>query len=199
MENKEKNLLKECKVGEAEDCKKEIKNWEKYITDGGYDFDERAENTAKNAQNQIKGLQVQYWAETVRSFAMIEYNMFPKMFGMIDRAWNMQPQWSQSKEEQVYETAKQLYNAKISGKELPRLAKMNVNFRVAQPGIKIIDGLLHANSYIPKAEIRYTTDGSEPTEQSALWIEPIACNAKQVKAKAFYLGKQSVTTLLETE
>jgi hexosaminidase len=153
----------------------------------------------KNAQNQIKGLQVQYWAETVRSFEMIEYNMFPKMFGMIDRAWNMQPQWSQSKEEQAYETAKQLYNAKISEKELPRLAKINVNFRLSQPGIKIIDGLLYANSYIPNAEIRYTIDGSEPTEQSTLWTEPIACNSKQIKAKTFYLGKCSVTTLLETE
>ncbi|MDR1552835.1 MAG: carbohydate-binding domain-containing protein [Prevotellaceae bacterium] len=154
---------------------------------------------AKDAQNQIKGLQVQLFAETIRGFEMVEYHMFPKMFGMIDRAWNMQPQWSQAKEEQAYESAKQLYNAKISGKELPRLAKMNINFRLAQPGIKIVDGELHANTYIPKAEIRYTTDGSEPTAQSTLWTAPVACNAKQVKAKVFYLGKQSVTTLLENE
>ncbi|MDR0755081.1 MAG: carbohydate-binding domain-containing protein [Prevotellaceae bacterium] len=154
---------------------------------------------AKNAQNQIKGMQGQIFAETVRNFEMVEYNMFPKMFGLIERAWNTQPQWTKTKEEQVYETDKQLYNAKISGKELLRLAKMKINFRIAQPGIKIIDGLLHANSYIANAEIRYTTDGSEPTEQSTLWTAPIACNSKQVKAKAFYLGKQSVTTLLENE
>jgi hexosaminidase len=121
------------------------------------------------------------------------------MFGLIERAWNSQPQWAQTKGEQAYETEKQLYSAKISEKELPRLSKMKVNFRIAQPGIKIIDGLLHANSYIPDAEIRYTIDGSEPTEQSTLWTAPVACNAKQVKAKAFYLGKHSVTTLLENE
>ncbi|MDR2292018.1 MAG: carbohydate-binding domain-containing protein [Prevotellaceae bacterium] len=154
---------------------------------------------AKNAQNQIKGMQGQIFAETVRSFEMVEYNMFPKMFGLIERAWNMQPQWTNAKGKQAYETDKQLYNAKISGKELPRLAKMKVNFRIAQPGIKIIDGLLHANSYIANADIRYTTDGSEPTEQSTLWTAPVFCNSKQVKAKAFYMGKRSVTTLLENE
>jgi hexosaminidase len=154
---------------------------------------------AKNAQSQIKGMQGQIFAETVRSFEMIEYSMFPKMFGLIERSWNAQPQWAQTKREQMYETEKQLYNAKISNKELPRLAKMKINFRLAQPGIKIIDGLLHANSYIPNAEIRYTTDGSEPAAQSTLWTEPVACHSKQVKAKAFYLGKQSVTTLLENE
>ncbi|MDR1198041.1 MAG: carbohydate-binding domain-containing protein [Prevotellaceae bacterium] len=153
----------------------------------------------KNAQHQIKGLQGQFFAETLKSFEMVEYQFFPKMFGLVERAWNAQPQWSQTKGEQAYETEKQLYNAKISGKELPRLAKMKTNFRVAQPGIKIIDGLLQANSYIPNAEIRYTTDGSEPDEQSALWTAPVACDAKQVKAKAFYLGKRSVTTLLENE
>jgi hypothetical protein len=38
-------------------------------------------------------------------------------------------------------------------------------------------------------------DGSEPTGESALWTEPVACDAKQIKAKAFYLGKASITTI----
>ena len=74
-----------------------------------------------------------------------------------------------------------------------------MNFRVSQPGIIVKDNLLYANSAIPGAEIRYTVDGSEPNENSALWTEPVACEAKQVKAKAFYLGKKSVTTLLDIE
>ena len=151
----------------------------------------------ENQRANIKGVEGQFWAETVRSFDMIEYQFFPKMFGLIERGWNSSPQWSKADDAKEYETAKQFYNAKISEIELPRLKKMNVNFRIAQPGIKIIDGKLFANSYIPKAEIRYTTDGSEPTEQSTLWIAPVPCDAKQVKAKAFYLGKKSITTWLE--
>jgi hexosaminidase len=148
-----------------------------------------------NARTQIKGVQGQLWAETIRNFEQIEYYLFPKMYGLVERAWNIQPAWSLTSDNQAYEEAKRIYNAKIALKELPRLSKSGVNFRIAQPGIKIIDGKLFANASIPGAGIRYTTDGSEPTEQSAVWTEPVPCDAKQIKAKAFYLGKASVTTI----
>ena len=151
---------------------------------------------AKGAKTQIKGMQGQLWAETFRSFEQIEYMCFPKMFGLIERAWNIEPEWSNPYNEQKYETAKREYNAKIARYELPRLAKGNINFRVAQPGIILRDGLLYANSTISEAVIRYTIDGSEPDENSAIWKEPVSCDAQQVKAKAFYLGKKSLTTLL---
>ena len=93
---------------------------------------------------------------------------------------------------------RQKYNAQIAYHELPRLAKRGVNFRIAAPGIVLQDGLLYANTTIPNAIIRYTTDGSEPTENSPEWTTPITCNAKQIKAKAFYLGKSSITISLNT-
>ena len=151
---------------------------------------------AKGAAVQIKGMQGQLWAETFRSFEQIEYMCFPKMFGLIERAWNIQPEWSNPYNEQKYEAAKREYNAKIAQYELQRLAKLNVNFRISQPGIILRNGLLYANSTISNAVIRYTTDGSEPDENSTIWTKPVPCNAKLVKAKALYLGKQSVTTLL---
>jgi hexosaminidase len=154
---------------------------------------------SKSARGQIKGLQAQVWAETIRSFDQVEYYLFPKLFGLIERAWNVQPDWSLSTDNQKYEKAKKEYNAQIACYELPRLAKKGVNFRVALPGIVIRNGLLYANSTIPEAVIRYTIDGSEPTENSTAWTEPISCNTKQVKAKAFYLGKKSLTTVLDNE
>jgi len=153
----------------------------------------------EGAAYQIKGMQGQLWAETFRNFKQIEYRCFPKMFGLVERAWNVQPEWSNPYNEQKYEVAKKEYNAKIARYELPRLAKLNVNFRVSQPGIIVKDNLLYANSAIPNVVIRYTVDGSEPTENSIIWTRPVECDAKQVKAKAFYFGKQSVTTLLENE
>ena len=151
---------------------------------------------AKGAHTQIKGAQAILWAETIRNFEMIEYYLFPKMFGLIERAWNANPSWAAAGNEE-YEDAKRFYNAKISQKELPRLAKKNINFRIEQPGIIIKDGLLYANTSISNAVIYYTTDGTEPTSKSSVWTEPVACDAKLVKAKTFYLGKQSVTTRLE--
>jgi len=151
----------------------------------------------KSAHGQIKGLQAQVWAETIRDFSQVEYYLFPKLFGLIERAWNVQPDWSFSTDNKVYEKAKKEYNAQIARYELSRLAKRNVNFRIAQPGIILRDGLLHVNSTIPEAVIHYTIDGSEPTEQSTVWTKPVSCNAKQVKAKLFYLGKKSLTTTLD--
>jgi hexosaminidase len=146
---------------------------------------------------QIKGLQGQQWAETIRSYEQVEYNYFPKLFGLIERAWNIRPAWSTPYDEQQYTTAKREYSAKIARYELPRLSKAGANFRIAQPGILLKEGLLYANSTLPDAVIRYTLDGSEPTETSLVWTAPVACYAPLVKAKAFYLGKQSVTTRLD--
>jgi hexosaminidase len=147
-----------------------------------------------SAAVQIKGLQGQLFAETIRNFEQVEYDFFPKLFGLVERAWNIQPDWSNPYDERKYESAKRLYNAKIARHELPRLEKTGVNFRVAQPGIIVKDNVLYANSTIPGATIRYTTDGSEPTESSDVWTDPIDCDARFIKAKAFFLGKKSVTT-----
>ncbi|WP_455584475.1 family 20 glycosylhydrolase [Bacteroides sp.] len=151
------------------------------------------------AHIQVKGIQGQLWAETIRSFGQVEYYLFPKMFGLIERAWNIQPAWSSQKDNRAYEAAKQKYNAQIAFHELPRLAKKGANFRVAAPGIILQDGLLYTNTTIPNAIVRYTTDGSEPTENSTRWTTPVACDAKQIKAKAFYLGKSSITILLNND
>lgn len=153
----------------------------------------------KEGYKNIKGLSGQIWAETIRSFEQIEYYLFPKVLGLAERAWNAQPSWALSPDSKVYADAKRKYNAGIVTYELPRLAKRGINFRVSPPGIIVKDGLLFVNTTNPNAVIRYTTDGSEPTENSVKWQTPIACDAPQIKAKAFYLGKESVTTVLINE
>lgn len=79
---------------------------------------------------------------------------------------------------------------------MPYLNKQNINFRLPYPGLTVQEGYLYANSPLPGAQIRYTTDGTEPTVESAIWTEPIKCNASTIKARLFYLGKESVTTIL---
>ena len=45
--------------------------------------------------------------------------------------------------------------------------------------------------------MRYTLDGSDPGEYSPVWKGPVSVgDAKLIKARAYYLGHESVATYL---
>ena len=150
-----------------------------------------------SGRKQIKGVQAQLFAETIRGFQWVEYYMFPKVMGLVERGWNAHPDWetlSGAAEQQTFDRDLALFYEKISVKEMPYWSRIGVNFRLPHPGLTIRDGLLYANTSIEGAQIRYTTDGTEPTVESELWETPVACQAAVVKAKLFYRDKQSVTS-----
>ena len=147
----------------------------------------------------IIGVQAQLWGETLRSFDQVQYMMLPKMMGVSERAWNAIPEWSNDLTDvKAYNEARHQYNLKIGTRELPLLHSMGFNFRVGPPGIKLVDGKLLINTQYPDEMVTYTLDGSEPTITSPRWTAPVTIkNQPQViKAKAFYLGHESVTTYL---
>ena len=142
-----------------------------------------------------KGIQAQLWAETIRDFGMVQYSLFPKLAGLVERAWNSMPEWGADPYGEGYTEALGTFNAKMVQHEMPFLASQDVKFRVPQPGIRIAEGMLLLNAPMPGAALRYTLDGSEPDEESPLWSEPVPCNASVVKARLFYMGRESVTSL----
>lgn len=157
--------------------------------------------TAEGRKN-ILGVQGQLFAETIRSFNGVEYLLFPKIMGLAERGWNAYPAWEElrgAQEQQAFNKALALYYEKISDMEMPYWARNGINFRLPHPGLLVKDGKLYANVAIRGAEIRYTTDGSEPDTQSALWEAPVPCHAPVVKAKTFCQGKESLPITLKTE
>lgn len=147
----------------------------------------------------IIGIQAQLWGETLRSFDQLQYMLLPKMFGVAERAWNTQPAWGQNlADEAAYNEARHQYNLKIGTRELPLLQSLGYNFRVGPPGIKVEGGKLLINSQYPGEIITYTLDGSEPTAASPRWTAPVTLKKQPavIKARAFYLGRQSVVTYL---
>lgn len=150
----------------------------------------------------IIGVQGQLFAETIRSYDWVQYYLFPKCLGLIERGWNAHPKWElmeDEEEQRTFDNAVALYEKKIAEKEMPYWTKKGINFRIAHPGIVLKDGMLYVNAIIPGAEVRYTTDGSEPTLNSALWTKPVPCDSKKVRAKTFFLGKESYSLLLNAE
>ena len=147
----------------------------------------------------IIGVQAQLWGETLRSYDEVQYMLLPKLMGVSERSWNSVPEWSKDlKDTKAYNEARHQYNLKIGTRELPLLHGRGYNFRVGPPGIKLIDGKLYINTQYPDELVTYTLDGSEPAIDSPRWTAPVPVkNQPQViKAKAFYLGHESVTTYL---
>lgn len=151
-----------------------------------------------SGRGNIKGVQAQLFAETIRGFQWVEYYIFPKVMGLVERGWNAHPAWetlSGVVEQQAFDRDLSLFYEKISVNEMPYWSRIGVNFRLPHPGLSVRDGLLYANTSIAGGQIRYTTDGTEPTADSMLWEAPVACQSAVVKAKLFYKGRQSVTSL----
>lgn len=139
----------------------------------------------------IIGVQGQTWSETVRTPQDLENLLFPKMTGMAERAWNNDSTYSEKG-----------FNAVIA-EEISKWDKEGINYHVRQPGI-MFDGNeenVAFNSPYPFGDIRYTLDGSDPTESSAIATEgepiPLPSDTFQVRARLFINGKKSATSVLD--
>jgi len=127
----------------------------------------------------IIGVSGQVWTETITSSEMLEYYMFPKMLGYIERAWVGDPSWSNAETTSEMKTQRtQEFNvfANVVGqKEIPRLEAIFGGFshRVPKPGAVERNGMIYANVQTPGLIIRYTQDGSEPTVNSPIYTKAI--------------------------
>ena len=71
-------------------------------------------------------------------------------------------------------------------RELPRLEYYagGFNFRIPTPGLIANNGSVVANIQLPGLQLRYTTDGKEPTMKSSLYNGPILAKGT-ITVKAF--------------
>lgn len=157
---------------------------------------------AANKQH-IKGVQAQLFTETIRDYQWVEYYLFPKILGLVERGWNAHPLWENMRgrqEEDAFGKDLSHFYALISDKEMPWYNTQGINYRLPTPGLCVENGYLHANTSVRGAKIHYTTDGTEPTQNSPVWTKVVKHTGKgTVKACIFYLNKKSLTTTLSVE
>ncbi len=79
-----------------------------------------------------------------------------------------------------------IFASKIGKRELYRLDHIfgGFNYRIPPPGAVIREGELWANTTFPGLTIHYTTDGSEPDENSPVYEGPVPATG-EVKLKTF--------------
>lgn len=160
------------------------------VTDEFLSFNSYPEEMAPRENGgKVVGVQGQLWSESVRGPEKMEYYLFPKMLGMVERAWNGDTTYTE-----------QDFNEIIDAREMPWLNGRGVNFRMRQAGIKRADdGKILMNSPYRDGVIRFTTDGSEPDENSSIYSEPLTVDSgvKEIRAKLYHHGKSSVTSILK--
>jgi len=142
------------------------------------------------ARKNVIGVEAHLWAEMIKGRDMIEYATLPKLAGFAESAWSKERAWENmqdiSAQRKLINQGWNVFANQLANFELPRLAYMNrgYNYRVPPPGAIEKNGKVLANTAFPGLEIRYTTDGQEPTLQSAIWQDGIN-SGTQVRLRAF--------------
>ena len=143
----------------------------------------------------IKGL---LWAENMKSTDRVEYMTLPKLLGIAERAWAKDPEWAIEKDsiksETLYRKDWNRFVNQVGKRELSRLEYYagGFNFRIPTPGLIIENGSVVANIQLPGLQLRYTTDGKEPTLKSKSYSGPISSKGT-IAVKAFDVRGRSGT------
>ncbi|NVJ85371.1 MAG: family 20 glycosylhydrolase [Algoriphagus sp.] len=137
------------------------------------------EKLTEIGKKNILGIQGQLWTETVKSPAMLEYYVIPKIFGLAQRAWEGDPAWAEASSKEAMKEARirewNVFVNQVSQQEIPKLEKFHGGYhmRIPAPGLKKVGSKVHANLQLPGLEIRYTTNGQDPTLKDMLYQEPV--------------------------
>ncbi len=159
---------------------------EKGLNWGGYTDEYRSFDWEPLIHPNVVGMNAQLWGEVIRSFAQVEWQIYPKIYGLAERAWNNRSALTLGD-----------YNELVYEVFVPQLAAQNRNFHIQQPGIRVVEGMVEMNKVMKGGMIEYRFDEGEWMS----YMEPVVVpeGAKIVKAKVSYLGKESNTTWLWLE
>ncbi|WP_337262053.1 MULTISPECIES: beta-N-acetylhexosaminidase [unclassified Serratia (in: enterobacteria)] len=141
------------------------------------------------------GLSAQLWSEVVRTDPQMEYMIFPRALSVAERAWH-RASW-----EQDYKAGREYKGGEthqvdtktlekdwlrfanlIGQRELAKLDKGGVSYRLPVPGARIVDGKLEANIALPGLGIEYSTDGGKQWQRYDDRARPAVADDVQVRA-----------------
>ena len=156
---------------------------EKGLSWGGYTDEYRSFDWEPLIHPNVVGMNAQLWGEVIRSFAQVEWQIYPKIYGLAERAWNNRSALTLGD-----------YNKLVYEVFVPQLYAKNCNFHIQQPGIRVVDGMAVMNKVMKGGMIEYRFDKGDWMTYSEPVLVP--ADAKIIQAKVTYLGKESNTTWL---
>ncbi|WNC71062.1 family 20 glycosylhydrolase [Thalassotalea psychrophila] len=143
------------------------------------------------------GIQGQLWSENTRNDDLAEYKIFPRLFALAERAWH-KPEWvvPYSYSGKVYSKETNNFTDDmrknrdeqwanfaniIANKELAKLDKAHVFYRIPTVGAKMVDAKLMTNTAYPGLYIEYKLAG----KQWQAWTKPVSISGDvEVRARS---------------
>ena len=171
---------------------------EKGLNWGGYTDEYRSFDWEPLIHPNVIGMNAQLWGEVIRSFSQVEWQIYPKIYGLVERAWNNRSSLTLGD-----------YNRLVYEVFVPQLAQSGRHFHIQQPGIQSlgmvsmpIEGYIETDTVVPHlitmnkvmqgGEILYQIDEGEWQTYNEPFVAPEQTNI--IRAKIRYLGKESNTT-----
>ncbi len=156
----------------------------------------------------FKGLQGHLWSEMVRSDAIAEYMIFPRIVALAERAWHKakwEPDYNHSgalysRKNQVFDNqARKLrendwhsFVFSLANKELAKLEKTNVQYRIPPPGAVIIAQELAINHVFPEMPLEYQVN-QQPWQTYTVPVQLDWSEVKSLQVRARSLDKKRVS------
>lgn len=144
-----------------------------------YNFEPVPQELSPEEAKHILGVQANVWTAYIKTSGMVEYMTYPRACALAEVAW----------------TAKEKKNwpdfVRRMGLHFDRLDKMDVNYAKSyfDATVSFSEGKVNLSAIAPALQIRYTTDGSEPSSKSEVYRGPFPIsNNTTVKAAVFEHG-----------
>ncbi|WP_414147235.1 beta-N-acetylhexosaminidase [Erwinia sp. BNK-24-b] len=141
------------------------------------------------------GLSAQLWSETSRTDRQMEYMIFPRVAAVAERAWH-RAAWeldykagkefiggvTQHVDRQVLLEDWQMFANLLGQRELARLDKAGIHYRLPVPGARIADGKLEANIALPGLIIEYSVDEGKNWRRYEANMQPTVAGKVMVRS-----------------
>lgn len=152
-----------------------------------YSYNPVPDDADELVKKHIIGLQGNIWNEYMQNDERRDYQTFPRAIAIAETGWteNRNKNWNSFCRRMVEEFERMDI---MQVKACRNFFDVNINTHV-EPGSGVLNVVLE--SFYPNADIRYTTDGSEPTEQSERYTQPFALTGQMdLKAAVFNKDKR---------
>lgn len=159
-----------------------------------YSFDP-APDSLGDAARYILGAQANLWTEYVPTAEHVEYMIFPRIYALAELLWTPKENKDWNK-----------FIAKVNG-HLPGLDQKGINYARSMNNVTVTPAFNAEEGTIsmkmetenPEGEIRYTTDGTDPGENSEIYRSPLYPGHTMIVKAGLFQGEKLIGRISSTD